>query len=169
MLFINLMMAIISFKQFFWKGNEVELLQLQSITLIPFFYAYSIMVVLFITFLFQKNDKFFVKIFKFLIIVLLALTPLQFLKYKNTWEIITLPFFLAFFEILSRDGFGKQLELLIVTFVLLFISGTISKLMKIENSQPYFYGVFYYLYISWKCLKELKLKEVGIWNRQNTL
>lgn len=150
LLSVNLILFAISFKQLFWEGKEAIVLELNHILLLPFIYAYSTIIIFFMVFTFQKKSSIFLKIFGLLCIVGIMMSPIKLLE-KGGFEIFTLPIFLALLEVFrNSDAFNKQLLMLIVTFLFLFISALIAKIFDIETKQWCVYAVLYYLYIACK-------------------
>lgn len=158
LLFVNFVLFSISFKQIFWEGKEAVLLQLNSILLLPFVYAYSIIIIFFIVFTYQKKGSVVFKIFGILCVLGIIISPIKLIE-KGSFEIFTLPIFLALIEIFrNSDTFNKQLTMLIVTFSMLFISSLIAKIFGIEKKQWCVYAGLYYFYLAYKEYISIKNK-----------
>jgi hypothetical protein len=101
------------------------------------------------------------KILSVIVVILYILTPLVFLQYKNGY-ILSIPFILALLEPIKvkylmeqdiADIIGRNVKLFIISFLLLFISGIICKMVHIEKSQ-YVYGGLFYLILAHLDFKE---------------
>jgi hypothetical protein len=172
LLILNIIVSLISFKQLFNLGIEEKLLDIKSVVLTPFVLSYSLIGLFMFSILFSfyksiVKINFISIIKKTMILGILAiyiLTPFNFLYYKNG-HILTLPFILTLLEpfkvrFIYKQDYGIVLErniiLLIISFVLLFVSGVICKILNIEKTE-FMYGGLYYLilaYLDYKIVKK---------------
>jgi hypothetical protein len=172
---INVLMSLVLFKQLFKVGCEVSFLNLTSIILTPFVLSYSLMVLFTIPFLFSsfnnKERNNFVNLLQKIIITgvfgILILAPFRFLYYNNGY-VLTLPFILILLEPLKvkhiynqdyGDTLGRNITLLILSFILLFVSGIICRMLQIANTQ-FMYGGLYYLILAYLDLKIYKKQNI---------
>lgn len=156
LLFIYILLFSISTKQIFWVGKEAVLVQLESILLLPFVYAYSIIIIFFIVFTYQKKGSIFLKTFGTLCVLGIMVSQIKLIE-KGGFEIFTLPISLALIDIIrNSDAFNKQLTMLIITFLMLFVASLIAKLFGISKKQWYIYAGLYYLYLAYKEYTSIK-------------
>ena len=168
-------MSLTSFKQVFIEGNEAKYLNLGSAAFAPFLLSYSIMSIYLFGFFYgayqsMRWNNFFYFIKKILLITILGvfvLAPFVYLQYKNG-HFLTIPLILILLEPLKfkyifnknyEDSLKRNVILLILSFILLFVAGILCKILHIEKVQ-FIYGGFYYLVIAhldFKILKEKKL------------
>lgn len=170
-------LSLISFKQLYKLGSEEKVLNLSSAIFTPFVLGYSFMSIFMFMFFVGAYDSlkwysFFdciKKISIILVLILFVLTPFIYLQYKNGY-LLTFPLILILLEpfkykyIFKKDYSNvieRNIILLILSIILLFVSSFVCKTLKIKGFQ-FMYGGFYYLtlaYLDYLQHKKLKKNE----------
>jgi hypothetical protein len=168
----DILLSFYYFKQLYITDHYQKLLDLSGVLLTPFALLYSILSLLFLQWLhstlaskpYQVRRNFFTisnMLFVFIIIAFLLFA--FFIKLEK----LLIAFLIIIYEPLKNKYFNvqqynkmliKNLILLVVSFIILIISISISNENKYTNSSSFYMGGFYFLCLAFIDYKSYKLK-----------